>query len=210
MSQLLSAASRGSGRRKSWGPNGGGEEEEGRGGVGAVLQAVDVATGISADGSSLHRYAESTLDGQGFSKAAHDKALRCVSLAGMGGGHQGCLCTVLLCHNMCLFREDWRMLVNYAMLLPLHFLRSMETASGDKNVYSSAEKAFLATQRKVFNDAVINFLTVRRSMMFVSLVFCVLAFFIEAADVPSAMMTRQAWIHKSRRLAESSRLRSEG
>ncbi|CAE7426744.1 ABCF2 [Symbiodinium sp. CCMP2456] len=95
-------------------------------------------------------------------------------------------------------KKDWRMLVNYAMLLPLHFLRSMETASGDKNVYSSTEKAFLATQRRVFNDAVINFLTVRRSMMFVSVVFCVLAFFIEAADVPAAMMTRKQWIHKSR------------
>ena len=93
------------------------------------------------------------------------------------------------------------MLVNYAMLLPLHFLRSMETASGDKNVYSSTERAFLATQRKVFNDAVINFLTVRRSMMFVSVVFCVLAFFIEAADVPGAMMTRNSWIHKSRRFS---------
>ena len=90
------------------------------------------------------------------------------------------------------------MLLNYAMLLPLHFLRSMETASGDKNVYSSTERAFLATQRRVFNDAVINFLTVRRSMMFVSVVFCVLAFFIEAADVPAAMMTRKQWIHKSR------------
>ena len=92
------------------------------------------------------------------------------------------------------------MLVNYAMLLPLHFLRSMETASGDKNVYSSTEKAFLASQRKVFNDAVINFLTVRRSMMFVSVVFCVLAFFLEAAEVPNAIMTRKAWVHKSRHL----------
>lgn len=32
-------------------------------------------------------------------------------------------------------------------------------------LYSSAEKEFLESRRRVFNDAVVNFLTVRRSMM---------------------------------------------
>lgn len=39
----------------------------------------------------------------------------------------------------------------------------------DVRLFSSAEKEFLASQRKVFNDAVVNFLSVRRSMMFFDL-----------------------------------------
>lgn len=95
-------------------------------------------------------------------------------------------------------KKDWRMYLNYLLLLPLHFLRSMETASGgDQTLFSSAEKEFLASQRKVFNDAVVNFLSVRRSMMFVTGIFCMLALAIQLAVVPKAFESRRIWIEKS-------------
>ncbi|CAK9103066.1 unnamed protein product [Durusdinium trenchii] len=95
-------------------------------------------------------------------------------------------------------KKDWRMYFNYLLLLPLHFLRSMETASGgDQTLFSSAEKEFLASQRRVFNDAVVNFLSVRRSMMFVTGIFCVLQLLIQMAEVPKAFDTRRLWIEKS-------------
>lgn len=96
-------------------------------------------------------------------------------------------------------KKDWRMYLNYILLLPLHFLRSMETASGgDQTLFSSAEKEFLASRRRVFNDAVVNFLSVRRSMMFVSVIFCMLALAVQLAVVPRAFESRRLWIEKSK------------
>lgn len=81
---------------------------------------------------------------------------------------------------------------NYLLLLPLHFLRSMETASGgSQTLFSTAEKEFLLSQRHVFNDAVVNFLSVRRSMMFVATIFCMLTLAVQMAEVPQAFENRR-------------------
>ena len=54
--------------------------------------------------------------------------------------------------------------VNYLLLLPLHFMRSTENASGDeKTLYSPAEKELLTSKRRVHDTSVLNFLSVRRT-----------------------------------------------
>ena len=58
----------------------------------------------------------------------------------------------------------WSLCVNYLLLLPLHFMRSTENASGDeKTLYSPAEKELLTSKRRVHDTSVLNFLSVRRT-----------------------------------------------
>ncbi|CAL1148920.1 unnamed protein product [Cladocopium goreaui] len=92
----------------------------------------------------------------------------------------------------------WSLCVNYLLLLPLHFMRSTENASGDeKTLYSPAEKELLTSKRRVHDTSVLNFLSVRRSMIYVSFLFLVIALLVQLSALPQAFQGRQIWIEKS-------------
>ena len=60
--------------------------------------------------------------------------------------------------------NTWSLYLNYLLLLPLHFMRSTESATGDSQVlFSPAEKELLTTKRRVNDTSVLNFLSVRRT-----------------------------------------------
>lgn len=58
----------------------------------------------------------------------------------------------------------WSLYFNYLWLLPLHFMRSTESATGDEQtLFSPAEKELLTSQRQIYDGSVLNFLSVRRT-----------------------------------------------
>mmetsp|Transcript_48023 Transcript_48023/g.112150 ORF Transcript_48023/g.112150 Transcript_48023/m.112150 type:complete len:1008 (-) Transcript_48023:57-3080(-) len=83
--------------------------------------------------------------------------------------------------------------LHYILFLPLHLLRSMETASGDRQVSSSSERSYLEETRHVFNATVADFLAVRRSMIYVAGLFSLLALYIAMGDIVDAWDMLHSW-----------------
>eukprot|EP00931_Biecheleriopsis_adriatica_P064387 TRINITY_DN39176_c0_g1_i1.p1 TRINITY_DN39176_c0_g1~~TRINITY_DN39176_c0_g1_i1.p1 ORF type:complete len:908 (-),score=141.87 TRINITY_DN39176_c0_g1_i1:15-2711(-) len=90
-------------------------------------------------------------------------------------------------------KRDFRQFCNYLRLVPLHLLRSLEIPSGDRCLYSSTEKLHLSAQRSVYNDAVVNFLAVRRSMAFVTACFAMLSLAAAITDVRNVWYDWKVW-----------------
>ena len=60
--------------------------------------------------------------------------------------------------------SQWKLYLNYLALLPLHFMRSTDTSTGQNNqLYSPSEREFLTSKRRIHDDSVLNFLSVRRT-----------------------------------------------
>ena len=60
--------------------------------------------------------------------------------------------------------SQWKLYLNYLAFLPLHFMRSTDTSTGQNNqLYSPSEREFLTSKRRILDDSVLNFLSVRRT-----------------------------------------------
>jgi len=90
--------------------------------------------------------------------------------------------------------SDSHLCLNYLFYVPLHLLRSMQNTAANKKFASSSERQYLHEQRHVFNDKVIEFLVIRRSMIFCAAVFSILTCGTAVRELMRALVAREDWI----------------